>query len=777
MVTSTSAAEIAKRRRERRVALFITLGFVVSTILQAWLTARRQTYGFVQSLLYFGLVHLNLILIMLLGFLVFRNLIKAYLARRSGTLGSSLKWRMVTSLLAFSMLPSIVLFTGSSYVIRQGFERWFGTQVARALEDAQAITNVHYEGIENNLEFIAERLGLRLQALQRMPTEADLEVLRADYPLKALELYGAIGTSPIRLLQPGLPDWVVPRAAVESLQRSFLGESFHLIRQYGDGDLVQRFEFVKIPFPPSRQGPAGETHRFVTLVLSETVPLGLKTRMADFKTALEGYQKTRLLKNDLKTTYSLVLLTLFLLTMFVVSWFGLYLAKNFTDPISDLLKGTEAFRDGNWDYRIATTETRPVRAAAVKATDVGADLEVLKAAFNLMAEEVGRRGRQLEEANGQLISLVRELEDRERYLETLLSSIRRGVIVLDETGTVTRINQEALEFASSRYRGAGAASALGRLWSDVYASLGDLIEAQAWLDEASVARGPSVDRIFEFTEGEGRASTVRSVRATGIGLRDERERAIGWMIILEDVSGAARLERLAAWQEVARRVAHEIKNPLTPIQLSIDRLARRLAPKMETDPVDGPVFKESVHQIQKQVRVIRDLVREFAEFSKLPEPKFVDVDLGVFLEGVLKDYRFTRPEIKFLYESEIPAGAKVVVRGDPEYLRRLVTNVADNAVQSLETARIKEPVLKVSVRFAAIPTDFVSVVFEDNGPGIPPEMQEKIFDPYITSKASGMGLGLAIVRRIAIEHSGRIRCEEGPGGRFVLELPLLNAFG
>jgi two-component system nitrogen regulation sensor histidine kinase NtrY len=765
-----SPSEVKKRRRERRIALLITVGFVASTLLQAALTARRQAYGFVQSLLYFGLIHLNLILIMLLVFLVSRTLVKAYLVRRSGRLGGSLRWRLVTSLLAFSLLPSLLLFAGSSSIIRQGFDRWFGTQVARALEDAQAIANVHYSGIEHDLEFFSKLAEAELREQTHTPNPRKVESLKGRFPVQAIELYTDLVSQPVRILDPSLQDWAVPRAAVESLQRAFAGEPFDLIRQYGDGDLVQRFFFVHAPPSAEWSAPGGQHIPGVVVVLSETVSLGLKTRIDDLRRAFAGYQKTALLKEDLKTTYTLVLLTLFLLTMFVVSWFGLYIARSVTDPVAELLKGTEAFREGRWDYRMPTSFRVSAKGDGSQSLrGPGADLEVLKAAFNLMAEEVGRRGRQLEEANAQLISLVRELEDRERYLEILFSSIRRGVLVIDTGGFIRRINREALAFAVPRFQGP-APEVLGQHWREVFARLGVEEDVEAWLDETAGRRGESVDRLFDLNlEGEGsRAISVVSIRATGIQLRDERGHAFGWMIILEDVSDAARLEKLAAWQEVARRVAHEIKNPLTPIQISVDRLYRRMYERMETDERDGPVFRECVRQIQKQVRVIRDLVREFSEFSKLPEPKFSAVPVRDLIEDILKDYRFTHPQCQFSFEAR--DDARPLVRADSEYLRRLFVNLTDNALQSLEASRTPAPRFNVTLD---VSEDFVAIVFEDNGPGISASMREKIFDPYVTSKASGLGLGLAIVRRIAMEHMGRVRCEEAPGGRFVLELPLL----
>ena len=752
----SGTGEVRKRKREQRVALFVTFVFIVSTLFQALVTGKKQGYGLFDSLLYFSMLHLNVILIMFLVFLVSRNLIKAYLLRRTGKLGSSLRWKMVTSLLAFSLLPSILLFAGSTYVIRQGFDRWFGNQVAKALDDAQSITKVHYDGIEDNLNFYSKRITEMFRAWNRLPERAEVAQIKRNFPVEAVEVYFDLIHPPLRNLKEDIPDWAVPKAAVESLQRAFDGEAFLLIRQYGDGDLVQRYTPIRV----------GAEHSIV-LVLSQTVPLGLKTRISELETAFAGYQKTRFLKDSLKKNYTLILLTLFVLILFVVSWFGLYIARSVTDPVAELMKATEAFRDGHWDYRIPTSMPQSLQ-------DTGADLEVLKAAFNLMAEEVGRRGHQLEDANGQLISLVRELEDRERYLEILLSSIRRGVLVLDPGGKIRRINTEALQFGiADEVPKENPTQFLGWDWRKIFSNLGTNDEAKNWLTEATVRRGQPVDKIFEISRGTGRASSMVSVRGTGIQLVDERNEALGWLIILEDVSDAARLEKLAAWQEVARRVAHEIKNPLTPIQISADRLMRRLGESLPMTEENGVVFHECVSQIQKQVRVIRDLVREFSQFAKLPEPRLTIVDLPDLLEDILDDYKFTHPSCEIRFECR--AGPReLLVRADSEYIRRLVVNLADNAMHSLEEAKIPNPRLSVVIESDPLGAGFVSIAFEDNGPGIAPSMREKIFDPYITSKASGLGLGLPIVRRIAMEHLGRVRCEEAPGGRFVLELPLVN---
>ncbi len=761
-MTGADTKESRKRKRERRIAILLMLVFVVTTSLQVFFTDKAQGFGFEQSLIYFALLYLNVILILFLVFLVSRNLFRAYLARKSGVLGGGLRWRLVSSLLAFSMIPAVVLFVASSIVIRQGFDRWFGGQVSSALEDSQAIADVHYKGIEDNLDFFSERMVARLKKLQRVPQKNDLADLLDLFPVEGIELYSSLLDAPKRALEKSSKEWKVPRASTESLEKAFRGNSFHLIRQYGEGDLLQKFHPIYLPLP----GLGTET--FV-LVSSYTVPLGLKTRIAKLKGSFVGYQKTRLLKDTLKTNYTLILFTFFVFIMFVVTWSGLSIAKSITEPVSELLKGTEAFREGRWTYRIPTDWNIE---KDVKGKSSGADLEVLKSAFNLMAEEVGQKSRQIEEANAQLVSLVRDLEERERYLENILSSIRRGVVVVGTDFHVQRVNIEALDFSLNQKikNSWNPEEAVGHSLFEVFPTLSVEEELKSWLRRSEEMGGRPVDQIFELRSGEGRLAAVKSIRATGIWVLDEYHQALGWLVILEDVSDAARVERLAAWQEVARRVAHEIKNPLTPIQISADRMKRRLIPFVEEDAALNEMVTECLGQITKQVKVIRDLVREFSEFAKLPEPNFERVDLVASLKTLVDDYRFTHPQCKILYEIQNES-KQIFVKADSEYLRRVFVNLADNAIQSMEEAKVENPQFSISIEFAQNAGAWVRIIFEDNGPGIPDSMREKIFDPYITSKASGLGLGLAIVRRIAIEHLGRVRCEEAEGARFVLELP------
>lgn len=750
-----SEQELVKRRRERRVAVILFILFLASTIFQAFVSEQRNVYGVFQSLLYFGLLHLNATFFLLLFFLVSRNLVKAYLMRKSGTLGSSLRWKMVTSLVAFSLLPSLVLFLGSTYIIRQGFDQWFGGQVSSAIHDSAEIVKAHYEKIDTNLKLFSESLKRNYSKAENNLNENTLRDWIQNYPIAQINIYKSISERPYSIIRDRYVSLRFPQDPVENIQDVFDGKSFLMVNKFGNGDLVQSY------FPLQNNGT------IYAAVISDIVPLALKTRMNQLDDALTGYEKASSIKDSLKDHYTLVIATLFLLTLFVVSWFGLYVTKEVTEPVADLMKATDSIREGNWNYRIENINLKNGEYSGAP------DLEILKSAFNLMAEEVANRGSKLENANVRLTDLVKELEEREQYLEILLSSIRRGVLVLDLDQKIERINKEALEFAHEKYKSVNNPFTLvGLEWTSVYRNFATDAEGESFLEKTRVMQGKPVDKIFELSYGIGRAEVTRSVRATGIFLKDANKNELGWMIILEDVSSAARMERLAAWQGVARRVAHEIKNPLTPIQISADRMKRRLDKQGEDPAKDHEIYTECLYQIQKQVRVIRDLVREFSQFAKMPEPKFDRVDLNNLLDELVKDYQFTHPDIEFILDNK-STYPKLFINADAEHMRALAVNLVDNAIQSMEELGNRSEKSKLKIEIFDAQEGRIGIVFEDNGPGIDSNMRNKIFDPYVSSKASGLGLGLAIVRRIAEEHRGRIRCEESPGGRFVLELPRL----
>lgn len=732
--------EKLKRRREKRAAFIAFLILILSILIHAVVKSKNDSHRLTESLTFLSVIYFYIFVGILLLILLARNLIKAYSERKTRSLGSSLKWKIVLSLVGFSIIPSLVFFVGATALIRSGFEQYFGERVAGALEDSESIVKTHYDRIHRDLDLMSVQVARHMKEASRNTKKknASTEVFKA-LPVSRFEIYNAPKAKPIVYTHFES----LPPTELELLEKAFQGESYRKTTRYEKGDLIQRFQ------------PYITANGVNVLVLSQNVPMALNSRMEELKSTLIVYRETRTLKNSLKTQYSVVLLVLFVLVLFVVTWFGIYITREITDPVTELLRATNAFRSGRWDYRIANVEQFN------QARESNPDLEILKSAFNLMAEEVGSRGKKLEE-------VVANLEARERYLETLLSSIRRGVVVLDTEGKIQRINKEAVALVFPVETGVDADEFKGRHWAEIF-KINPQEKFENFLRAVKLKRGLDLDQAFEVPRASDRDLPPLSLRATGILLVDSDNRDIGTLLIIEDISGATRVERLAAWQGVARRVAHEIKNPLTPIQISADRIARRISRYPEENE-DLSLFRECVAQIQKQVRVIRDLVKDFAQFAKLPQAQLAKLDLSQLFESLLKDYRFTHPDIHFEFFKNVDN----TIRGDAELLRILFVNIVDNALHSIQDSKSLEANFKGHIVIQIEDSDKSStlkVIFKDNGPGIDQELKDKIFDPYISTKSSGMGLGLAIVRRIAEEHFGSIFCAEGPGGHFVLELP------
>jgi two-component system nitrogen regulation sensor histidine kinase NtrY len=732
--------EKLKRRREKRAALFIFILLIVSILVHALFVQKTESRKLVDSLTYLSVIYFYILIGALLVVLVARNLIKAYIERKTGQLGAHLKWKIVVSLVTFSIIPSLVFFVGATSLIRSGFEQYFGERVAGALEDSEAIVGTHYDRINRDMDLMATQVARLLNEESRKKNSRSSRDFFKALPLARLEIYQGKNKKPevfnhFEKIPPTPPDL---------LERAFKGESFRTTTRDQEGDLIQRLQ----PFSTAKG--------INVLVLSQRVPMALFTRMQELKSALVVYQETRTIKNSLKTQYSIVLLVLFVLVLFVVTWFGIYITREITDPVLELLQATNAFRSGQWDFRIKNT------GQVTLSRGMSADLEILKSAFNLMAEEVGTRGKKLEQ-------VVHDLEGRERYLETLVSSIRRGVVVTNSEGRIQRINREALQLVLPDETHITPESCRDKLCTDLF-KVNPKERLEDFLRAIKIKRGEHLDQVFEVPRDTTRDLPPLSLRASGVLLLDNEQKDLGILIILEDISESTRMERLAAWQGVARRVAHEIKNPLTPIQISADRIARKISHYPEDNP-DLPLFKECLAQIQKQVRVIRNLVKEFSQFAKVPEPRFQKVQLTPLFEGFLKDYRFTHPDVNFSLESQ----TNDTLKGDPELLRILFVNIVDNALHSFQNKKNLNPTfagaLDIKITHGS-KDDRFEVLFQDNGPGIEPELKNKIFDPYISSKSSGMGLGLAIVHRIAEEHSGSVNCEDAPiGARFTFDFP------
>jgi len=743
---------------EKWAIILSAISFITITGLQIYYTKKSQLTpeNILNNILYFFLLNLNVILFILFFFLLTRHVVKTFFEKKSTKIGSGLKWKILSSLLLFTVIPSTLLFVGSTYIIKEGINRWFSNSVTKTLRSAESVANEFYQQKISNLKFYSKKISPKISNNSNS-LQQKINSLREQYPINMIEVYKE-NKPPIRSIDKtsDLNKVEVPLLSFELQDKIKKDKSKINILGLPNGDLIQHIYYKNS----------------MTVVVSQFIDTTLKSDVNNLKTKYSKFKTIYSFKDKLQTNYILILFTLFLLTLFAILWFGIYLAKSLTDPIIELINATKIFsNETSWDdpekinKYLNLTDVEPKKQTA--------DLALLKHSFAKMAKEVSQRGKKITFQNEELKNAVHSLQERENYLETILSSIRRGVVLVSPNGNIIRINNEALKYFKIIFKNdLLIENVINSKWENLVKSKSEKSQIITWLDKIKKQSGEKIDQIFNFNYGKGRALTQVSLRVTGIWVIDKNKSEYGWLIILEDVTQSSRLERLTAWQEVARRVAHEIKNPLTPIQLSADRMEKQLANKFSSNPREEKIFSSSINQIRKQTLVIKNLVKEFSEFAKLPEPKFTSTDIDKLLNEWSQDFKDLNNQVSINYLCA--PSAKPILLIDKEYIRRLFFNIVDNAWQSMSEGNTKNPSITIKINDNPQDNESILLTFEDNGPGIPEAMMDKIFDPYVSSKSSGLGLGLPIVRRIVLEHKGKIWIEKSnktQGAKFVISLP------
>ena len=428
-----------------------------------------------------------------------------------------------------------------------------------------------------------------------------------------------------------------------------------------------------------------------------------------------------MLRRPLAGVYLSFFLMMTLMILVGATWMGLYLAKRITEPVQRLATAAREIEAGHLDYR--------VDRGTVSDDEFGSLVE----AFNSMASEVGKSRRRLERSTVDLERKHLEVEGRRRYIETILERIATGVVSIDAAGKISTLNSAAM-----RLLGLGA-SAVGQPAADVFARE-DLQPFGALLRTAGTGRTEPSTQEIPLTRDDRElqlAAVATALRGT--------EGSDGMVLVVDDVSPLIRAQKVAAWREVARRLAHEIKNPLTPIQLCAERIRRHFS------STAGPTFdlvEECTSTIVGEVDSLKAIVDEFSQFARMPAPRAVPTDLHALLNEALALYHGLLGEVHFerRFAEKLPK-----VRVDSEQIRRVIINLVDNAIEAMNRSGV------ITLETHHDPSaSLVRLIVTDNGPGIPAAEREKLFMPYYSTKRRGSGLGLAIVRRIVAEHGGTI---------------------
>src|SRR5262244_2485202 len=727
-------------RRKRNLLVILAFLVLVGGLWAFDLGSFAPELPVASNIVIFALFNLNLVVFLLLLLLLFRNLVKLWLERRQNVIGARFKAKLVLSFLSLSLAPAILIFIIASNFINKSIEGWFKPQVERPLDQALSVAQTYYANLERTTlrhgQHIARMIDREhfLDEDRRDALTAFLVEQQDLLSISALTVFDARGREVIHVKDPVLGDRATRELSEVQLKRGLSGQEVTTVRELASGDLIEAVT-------PVWTVRGHERHVIGAVVVGTHVTERLEARVRAISQAFREYKQLKLLKNPIKGIYILLFLLMTLIVVFSFTWFALYLARGITGPIEQLAEGTREIAAGNLSYKVE----------AHGDDEIG----VLVSSFNRMTEDLGRSKRQLEEAYLDLSDKHTELEDRRVYMDTVLEAVTTGVVSFDPLGRLTTINR-----AAARMLGVNEASATGRLLEEVFAGPA-LRPVVLQVQRTRRPNSAGTELAVQLRRGGATFSLVASATA----LRGPDNEYTGAVVVLDDLTELLKAQRVAAWREVAQRIAHEIKNPLTPIQLSAQRLRRRLA----RTPGEEQLVAEATETIIHEVDGLKRLVDEFSRFARMPVLAPRPTDVRQLVDSVATLYRESHPALSITtrHPDDLPP-----LEVDPDHIKRAVLNLVDNAVEAVGGTG------DVRVETVHVPeTGHARIIVADNGPGISAEDKEKLFLPYFSTKVAGMGLGLPIVHEIVSEHGGTIWIEDNQpkGTRFIIEVPVSRA--
>jgi len=733
-------AERRRRRRDLLLTVVVLAAFAAVLAVESQIGSLPAALPFADSSLFLFLNALSVVLIVLLAYLIGRHLVKLVFERRSGTLGSHLNWKFVFALLLVAAVPTFAQYAVSSSLITASINTWFGLQMDRAIDESDAVADAYYDAWAKNALHYGEQIAARITE-KRLLREEAREVLadfiqkkQREYGLGVVQVFPFADAEPLAtLVNPEVPTAAFVQRESTLVTSAFGGVAGSLVEATGSeiGDVIRG------AVPIRSSDPARPDEIVGVVVVNYLAPHPLVHKVDTIRAAVAEYRSIRPFAGQIAGIYQLVLLLFSLVTVLFAIWWGLRMAKGVTGPIRALAEGTQKVARGDLGVVIEQSSND--------------EIGLLVRSFNQMTRDLREALSGLEHSN-------LELEQRRRYMEIVLRTVDAGVVSLDADGRISTVNPSA-----ARLLGVPPGAAV------VGSKLEEVLERPEMLSvlrELGVQARPGVRESVRQQVVVPSGDEILTLVVTLSLLQDDEGRGLGSVIVFDDYTQEVRAQRMAAWREVARRIAHEIKNPLTPIQLSAQRIRRRFRERFAAE--DAQVFDECVDTIESHVDGLKVLVNEFSQFARLPTASPKQDDLNQLVQEVVSSYA-GKEGVRF--ETELDP-ALPLVDLDRDQIRRLLANLLENACAAV--VGLPRPGEVVVRTLHDAPLQAARVEVADNGIGIPPEDRRRIFEPYFSTKEHGTGLGLAIVSRIVADHHGyvRVHANRPHGTRFIVELPI-----
>jgi two-component system, NtrC family, nitrogen regulation sensor histidine kinase NtrY len=720
-----------------RLVLGVTGGLLLVFLLVELLLRKSRDFqpDFLASALLYALTVLNISLLLVLVFVLGRNLVRMLMEWRRGVFGARLRVQLLLVFLTMAIAPSLLILLVGSDLIRQTVDRWFNVDVERMLASSQtlgiAVDEAALETSRVHARQLAREIEARglLQPQEQGRLRRAIELRARERELDLVNVYSG-HSEVVAVMDPRLPSSPALEAAGGDALAELAGGGKEASASVAVG--AGRLARVAVPLRDANGRPEG------AVVVSSFVPPDVAAAVQEVHGGYTKFRKTQTFREPILSFYRSLYLFPALLILFGAVWLALYLSRRITTPMRLVAEGAERIAAGQRGVRVDfPTGSEEFRA--------------LIASFNRMSERLARSEEEVEFSRAGLVRKNQELEERRRLTDTVLETVGTGVLVVDEDGVITAVNAAAQRLLELEPGAVGlplerVMSGQGR--DDIRALVLRLLSGRVSRQEREV--------IVPARERD------RHLAVTVVSLPGSLGSAPGALVVVDDLTPLMRAQKVAAWGEVARKLAHEIKNPLTPIQLSAQRVRKAW---LKSDPEFDRVVTECTRAIVDEVEALKNLVDEFAQFARMPIATLRPASLHEVLEQALSLYdgMFPGIELERRLASDLP-----VLRLDFDQMKRAVINLVDNAIEATEgKGRIQ---LATEYDRAAARA---RLVVSDDGPGIDPADRDQLFVPHFSTKKRGSGLGLAIVSRIVQEHLGTIRVEdrEPRGARFVIELP------
>src|SRR3990172_9007924 len=731
-----SKEEYKRRKRERYIIIAVAAAIFILTYIESHISNIGSNIPTATNVIVFGLINVNIILLILLVFLILRNFVKLIFERQSKIIGSRLRTRLIVAFVGISIVPTFLLFFVVIGFINKSIDGWFGIRVEESLRESLELGKNYYKDTSDKMVAYANQVGIKITE-EGLAQDEDklriyLEKKMAETGVSSIEIFSAARQRIGYTLATHVTQNMVPETSTEQIVNVFQGNASSFTQTLENGDVTRGVFPV---FSVDRKTVLG------AVVVSYYVSRSLIAKMKQISTAFESYKQLKILKTPLKASYFTTLLIVTMVIVIFAIGIGRYMAKEITVPIQQLAYGTTEIANGNLDYRID-----------IEARD---EIGVLVSSFNKMTGDLKATKTRIEEANLDLKRTNTELEQKRRYMEIVLGNVAAGVVSIYNNLNITTINRVADELL-----GISAGISLCKNYKDILRPKDEHF-FNAMMTEMKERGVENLERQVQIDVKDKTIPVLINLTM----LKGDEGEYLGMVAVLEDLSHLLKSQRMMAWKEVAQRIAHEVKNPLTPIQLSAQRLSKKYRDRFLGE--EGQVFDECTKTIIKQVDELKTLVNEFSNFARMPSANPMSNNMNEIIKEAASLYHGLQKNISFSLHLD---KALPMLEIDRDQMKRVVINLIDNSIASIDGSGIiaLESHYDKDYKIARIEV-------ADTGCGIPEKDKPRLFEPYFSTKNAGNGgLGLAIVSEIVADHRGYIRVKNNipRATRFIIELPV-----